>query len=341
MTSAQRHAVKSGIALPALALVLAMLAVLSVCCGAYKIDPMAIPSILKKQGEGYGVLMHIRFPRVLLGLIVGGCLGIAGAAVQGLFRNPLADPGLVGVTAGAGLGAACSIVLGMGALGALAPWGITLAAFAGGVVVTALAWKIARVQHTASTAQLLLAGVAINSLAGAGIGAMVFLSDDDQLRTITFWMLGGLGGSTWPVVAATSVIALAGVLILLPLGRSLNVLALGEADAYHLGLNTRTVNLRVIIGSTLAVGAAVSAAGGIGFVGLVIPHLLRLTLGPDHRLLLPASCLLGSVLLVGSDLAARTLAAPVEIPVGVITAFVGAPFFLWLIWSQRRTLAYA
>jgi iron complex transport system permease protein len=154
-------------------------------------------------------------------------------------------------------------------------------------------------------------------------------------------MLGGLGGATWPVVWASSLAAVSGILILLPLGRQLNLLSLGESDAYHLGLNTRSLNRRIIFGSTLAVGAAVSAAGGISFIGLVIPHLLRLVLGPDHKFLLLASALLGAILLVASDLAARTLASPLEVPVGVVTAFLGAPFFLGLVWRQRREFAYA
>lgn len=330
-----------GFALLVMTAVLAVLTVISCCSGAYKIDPLSIVSILRNQGDGYGVLMYVRLPRVVLGLVVGSCLGISGAALQGLFRNPLADPGLIGVTAGAGLGAATWIALGFSVGVTWAPWAITICAFTGGLMVTFAAWKFAAMRQMSNTTHLLLAGVALNSLAGAGIGALVFLSNDEQLRSITFWLLGGLGGSTWPIVGATSGIALLGILVLLPMGQKLNVLSLGEADAYHLGLNTHGVNLRIIIGSTLAVGAAVSAAGGIGFIGLVIPHLLRLFVGPDHRFLLPASALLGAVLLLASDLFARTMAAPLEVPVGVITAFFGAPFFLWLIWRQRGGMAYA
>lgn len=331
---------KPGV-LAVLLVTLVVVGIVGAGIGAYYIEPWKIPGILSDRSDGYAVLMQIRFPRVLLGVIVGASLGIAGTALQGLFRNPLADPGLIGVSAGAGLGAATWVVLGASAMPLFGPWGMTLAAFAGGALVTWLAWKMANVQHLVSTVHLLLAGVAFNSLAGAGIGAMVFLSNDEQLRTITFWMLGGLSAATWPAVSAAAAISLLGMLILLPLGRSLNLLALGEADAYHLGINTKSINRRVILGGTLAVGAAVSAAGGIGFIGLVIPHLLRLCIGPDHRFLLPGSALLGAILLVGSDLLARTAAAPLEIPVGVITAFLGAPFFLWLVWKQRRMLTYA
>lgn len=321
--------------------VLASVIIVSAGLGAYHIAPWRVPVVLLTGAEGQAVLTQVRFPRVLLGAIVGASLGVAGAALQGLFRNPLADPGLIGVSAGAGLGASLWIVLGAAVLPVPAVWGMTLAAFAGGAMVTWMAWKLANVQQLVSTLHLLLAGVAFNSLAGAGIGAMLFLSDDEQLRSITFWMLGGLGGATWPVVTTAAVFGLIGLILLLPLGRSLNLLALGEADAYHLGLDTLKINRRVILGGTLAVGAAVSAAGGISFVGLVIPHLLRLIFGPDHRLILPASAILGATLLVVSDLLARTAAAPIEIPVGVITAALGAPFFLLLVWQQRRVLSYA
>lgn len=327
-----------------LAVLLIVLGVVSLAAtgiGAYRITPWKIPGILWHHGDGYNVLLQVRFPRVFLGIVVGASLGIAGAALQGLFRNPLADPSLIGITAGAGLGASLWVVAGSSMLPFADVWGMPLAAFVGAAMVAWLAWKMANVQHLVSTVHLLLAGVAFNALAGAGIGALIFLSDDAQLRTITFWMLGGLGGATWPAVTAAAAIALVGMVLLLPLGRSLNLLALGETDAFHLGMDTRRINYRVILGGTLAVGAAVSVAGGIGFVGLVIPHLLRLVIGPDHRFLLPGSALLGAIVLVVGDLGARTAAAPVEIPVGVITAFFGAPFFLWLIWKQRRTMGYA
>ena len=325
----------------ALLFTLLVIALLGASLGAYHIPLMRIPEILTTQGDGYGVLMHVRFPRVALGAMVGACLGIAGAAMQGLFRNPLADPGLIGVSSGAGMGAAMWIVFGAHLVPNAGQWGTAGAAFLGAIIITFIAWKIANVRHLVSTVHLLLAGVAMNSLAAAGIGAMVFLSNDDQLRNITFWMMGGLGGATWPIVTATAIIGALGMVMLLPLGRSLNLLSLGEADAFHLGLETRKVNVAVMLGSTIAVGAAVAAAGGIGFLGLVVPHLLRISIGPDHRFLLPGSALLGAAILVGSDLVARTVGAPLEIPVGVITAFFGAPFFLWLIWRQRREITYA
>lgn len=324
-----------------LLLALFVIAVAAACVGAYWISPYKIPSILLNQGEGYGVLTQIRFPRVVLGIVVGASLGIAGAAMQGLFRNPLADPGLIGISAGAGFGAAACILVTGKLMWNTQQWQICLCSFLCATLVTWVAWKLANVRHLVSTVHLLLAGVALNSLAGAGIGVIVVLSNDEQLRNITFWLMGGLGGSTWPIVITTAIVAVLGMLILLPLGRALNLLSLGESDAYHLGLDTRRINWLVIAGSTLTVGAAVSAAGGIGFIGLVIPHLLRMFIGPDHRFLLPGSAVLGATLLVASDLAARTIAAPLEIPVGVITAFFGAPFFLWLIWRQRREFSYA
>lgn len=321
--------------------VLVLVSLIAAGTGAYWIPPLQIPGIILNEGDDYGVLMHVRFPRVVLGIIVGACLGIAGASLQGLFRNPLADPGLIGVSAGAGLGASIWIVLLGSVFPAVGQWGITCSAFAGAGVITYCAWKLANVQHMISTVHLLLAGVAFSSLAGACIGLLTVLSTDEQLRNLTFWMLGSLSSATWTHVLVAAVVGAMGMMTLLPLGRPLNLLSLGESDAYHLGVNTRQINYRVILGSTLAVGAAVSTAGGIGFIGLVIPHLLRMFIGPDHRFLLPGSALLGATLLVGSDLTARTIAAPLEIPVGVITAFFGAPFFLGLVWRQRREFSYA
>lgn len=286
----------------------------------------------------YQVLMQVRFPRVVLGIIVGMFLAVSGAALQGIFRNPLADPGLIGVSAGSGLGASLFIVFLSSKLVHAGAWGLSISAFIGGACVTFFVWRLAAVQKQVSTVLLLLGGIALNSLAGAGIGLLTFLSTDAQLRTLTFWLMGNLGGATWPSVLATACVGAIGLLILLPLGRSLNLLSLGEHDAWTLGVNTNKINCLTIIGCTLAVGAAVSAAGGIGFVGLVVPHLIRMSCGPDHRFLIPASAILGAIVLVGGDLIARTVVSPSEMPVGIITALVGAPFFLFLIWGQRKGL---
>lgn len=302
--------------------------------GAYQILPWRIPQILLFREEGFAVLTYVRFPRVVLSAVVGAMLAISGATLQGIFRNPLADPGLIGVTAGAGLGATLWIVLiGSGVLGV---WGLPFAAFACGMLVTIGVWKIAASQGSVSTVTLLLAGIALNSFAGAGIGIMTFLADDEQLRSLTFWLLGGFGGATWPVVFITLPIAVIGMFVLLRLAAALNAMSLGESEAYHLGVSTESLKRWAIFGVALIVGAAVSAAGGIGFVGLVVPHLIRLIGGADHRYVLPGSAIGGAILLVLADLLARTVVVPAELPVGIVTALIGGPFFLWLLLRFKR-----
>ena len=207
--------------------------------GAYQILPWWIPEILFFRKDGFAVLVHVRFPRVILSAVVGAMLAISGATLQGIFRNPLADPGLIGVTAGAGFGATLWIVLIGG--GALGIWGLPIAAFACGVLVTVSVWKIAEGEGKVSTLTLLLAGIALNSFAGAGIGLMTFLADDEQLRSLTFWLLGGFGGATWPVVFVTLPIAIIGLLVLSRQAAALNAMSLGESEAYHLGVSTETL----------------------------------------------------------------------------------------------------
>ena len=304
--------------------------------GAYQIPPWHIPDILFSQKDGFAVLVHVRFPRVILSAVVGAMLAISGAALQGIFRNPLADPGLIGVTAGAGLGATIWIVLIGG--GALGIWGLPIAAFVCGMLVTVSVWKIAEGEGKVSTLTLLLAGIALNSFAGAGIGLMTFLADDEELRSLTFWLLGGFGGATWPVVFITLPIAVIGLFVLSRQAAALNAMSLGESEAYHLGVSTETLKRWSIFGVALTVGAAVSAAGGIGFVGLVVPHLLRLLGGADHRYVLPGSAVGGAILLVSADLFSRTVVVPAELPVGIVTALIGGPFFLWLLLRFKREI---
>ncbi len=284
------------------------------------------------------VLGVIRAPRVLLAALVGGGLGVAGAAMQGLFRNPLADPALIGVSGGAALFAVAAIVLGGAVFGAAAGtlglWLLPVAAFAGGLAATLLMARLGSVNGVASVATLLLAGVAVNALAGALTGLLIFMADDRQVRDITFWTLGSLAGARWvqlPVIAA-----LVGLpaLALCGLARPLNALLLGEAEAFHLGIPVESVKRLAVILAAITVAAGVAFTGLIGFVGLVVPHVVRLAFGSDHRIVLPGAALLGAALLVLADLAARSLAAPAELPVGVVTALLGAPFFLWLL--RRR-----
>ncbi|WP_432804261.1 FecCD family ABC transporter permease [Deinococcus taeanensis] len=334
----RRHAVTVLLVLPAALLGAVVLAVGS---GAVPISPAQVLSILLSllglpapatfDAQQAAVLTGIRLPRVALGALVGAGLGAAGAAMQGLFRNPLADPGLLGLSAGAGLAAAASVVLGFTAFGA---YSLPAAAFAGSLGCTGLISVLAQRRGRVDVTTMLLAGIAINALCGAGTGLMTFLATDEQLRTITFWQLGSLGGATWPGVLSAAPLVLAGAALLPLTARALNALTLGEAQAAHLGVAVTRTKWLIITLVALSVGAGVAVAGTIGFVGLVVPHLLRLLTGPDHRTLLPASALLGATLLVLADLMARTVVTPAELPIGIITALLGAPFFLFLL---RRT----
>ena len=284
------------------------------------------------------ILAQIRMPRTLLGLAVGMVLALCGVAMQGLFRNPLADPGLVGVSSGAALGAAVAIVGGAAFGGlpeAFAPYLLSAFAFVGGLLVTALVYRLGRSDGQTNVATMLLAGIALTALAGAAIGLFTYLADDATLRTLTFWNLGSLNGASyarlWPLLLATLAVAL-----WLPRrARALNALLLGESEARHLGFDVERLKRELVFCTALGVGAAVAAAGLIGFIGLVVPHLMRLLVGPDHRLLLPASALAGASLLLLADLIARLALAPAELPIGIVTALIGAPFFLYLLVRGR------
>lgn len=293
-------------------------------------------------GESVGpaelILGQIRLPRALLGLSVGAVLALSGVAMQGLFRNPLADPGLIGVSSGAALGAAATIV-GSELIGGipplLQPYLLSLSAFAGGLGVTALVYRLGRRSGGIHVATMLLAGIALTALAGAVIGLFSYLADDSTLRTLTFWNLGSLNGASyarlWPLLLVT-----VAVTVWLPRrAQALNALLLGESEARHLGFDVERLKRELVFCTALAVGAAVAAAGMIGFVGLVVPHLVRLIVGPDHRLLLPASALAGGSLLLLADLLARLMLAPAELPIGIVTALLGAPFFLYLLLRGR------
>lgn len=275
------------------------------------------------------ILENIRLPRLVLGLAVGAMLAAAGAALQGIFRNPLADPGLIGVSGGAALGAAAMIVL--GGDHPVGPLALPLAAFAGAVTATLAVYGLGRRHGMVSPPSMLLAGIAINALAGAGIGVFSYVGDDVQLRQLTFWTMGSLGAAGWSALAPSLPLMLIAMTGLALLATRLDVFSLGEREAFHLGLDPRMM-VRLTVGLTcLGVGAAVAAAGPVGFIGLVVPHLIRLSLGAGHAVLLPAAMLAGAILLVGADTAARLVAAPAELPVGLLCSLVGAPFFLWLL----------
>jgi iron complex transport system permease protein len=288
------------------------------------------------------ILYDIRLPRLAMGLLVGAALAVSGALMQGLFRNPLADPGIVGVSAGASLGAVTMIVLGgMLPAAVVAVAGLYLlpvAAFLGGLTVTLLLYRVSTQGGRTSVATMLLAGIAVAALAQAVTGILVYMADDRQLRDITFWGLGSLAGASWQKAAACLPLILP-VLVLSPLlGRGLNALSLGEAQAAHLGIAVERVKVAAVLGVAAAAGAAVAVAGGIGFVGILVPHLLRLSCGPDHRSLLPQTAILGGTLLVLADMVARSIIAPAELPIGIVTACLGAPVFLWILLRRRGDL---
>lgn len=335
--------------LPLLSLLLIAVMLASVALG-----PVTIPGgeVLRVLGVQLGlpitdvtpqhqaVIMSIRLPRTVLGVLVGAGLAVAGAAMQGLFRNPLADPGLIGVSAGSALAAVAVIVLGNQGLGFLTEtlgiFSLPLAAFLGGLSTTLLVYRLSSQEGRTSVTTLLLAGIAINALCGAGTGLLTYLADDQQLRTLTFWSMGSLGGATWASVLGVAPFMLVPLLCLPPLARTLNALLLGEAEAGHLGIPVERMQRLIVCLAALAVGAAVAVSGVIGFVGLVVPHLLRLALGPDHRTLLPGAALLGGSLLLLADLLARTVVTPAELPIGILTALLGGPFFLGLLLHRRE-----
>ncbi len=289
------------------------------------------------------VLLDIRLPRLLFTVLIGAALGLSGAALQGLFRNPLVEPGIIGISSGSALGAIVVIMF----VGSLFPkmaeqfqsYILPFFAFLGGLLATIVTLKMSRADGKTHITYLILAGVAIGALAGAAIGLAIFYADDSQLRSYTFWTLGDLSVASWEKLGIlTPTIGLA-IVGLLAVARPLNAIALGEAEAYHSGVAVEKVKRTIVLLSALAVGTSVAFAGIIGFIGLIVPHIVRISFSSDQRLVLPASALGGACLLLLADMLARTLVAPAELPIGVITAAVGAPFFIYLLRStQKRRL---
>nr|WP_245861294.1 iron ABC transporter permease [Compostimonas suwonensis] len=275
----------------------------------------------------------IRFPRIVMGLAVGAALAIAGAIMQAIFGNPLAEPGVVGVSSGAALGAAISIVFG---LTFLQGWGTALLAFITGLLATLLIYFMSRANGRTEVVTLLLTGIAVNALAGAGLAFMLFLGDTAAREQIVFWELGSLNGSRWPEVLVVVVVAVVGLVIAVLLGRKLDLLSLGERAARHLGVNVEALRIGSIVLVALLTGAAVAFVGIIAFVGLVVPHIIRLSIGPAHRPLIIASFLGGGVLLVYADMLARTIVPGADLPIGILTSLIGGPFFFYLLRKARR-----
>lgn len=335
-----------------LTIALFLAAAFSLGLGAVKIPVTDVLIILAKKAGFYaessismqheGVMNIVRLPRVVLGILVGAALGISGAAVQGIFRNPLAEPGLIGISAGASLMAVIVIVLEMALFAGLSNligyYLLAFGAFAGAGIAAMVVYQISRTDGKSNVATMLLAGIAINALAGALTGLITYMADDQQLRNITFWMLGSLAGATWETVIAILPFVLIPVLILPYMGKALNAFALGETQANQIGLRVNRIKRNVVILSTLAVGASVAVSGIIGFVGLLVPHTIRLLIGVDNKYVLPASALMGALMLTLADMLCRTIIAPIELPIGVITALLGTPLFLYILIKDKKKL---
>jgi len=283
-------------------------------------------------------LWVVRFPRIVMALAVGAALAVAGAVMQAIFGNPLAEPGVVGVSSGAALGAAAAIVLGgnIAILANLGSWGTALFAFVGGLLATLLVYFMSRANGRTEVVTLLLTGIAINAFAGAGLAFLLFIGDTASREQITFWQLGSLNGSRWQEVAIVIVVAVIGIVIAVLLARRFDLLALGERNARHLGINVEALRIGSIVLVALLTGVAVAFCGIIAFVGLVVPHIIRMAIGPSHRSLIIASAVGGGVLLVFADLLARTLVAGADLPIGMLTSLIGGPFFFYLLARQRK-----
>lgn len=333
---------RGALALPLLAALLLLLAVLSLGIGPVSISPERVVDLLLHGSGGVAadesaavIVRQLRPPRVLLAILVGGSLGLCGAVMQGFFQNPMADPYIIGVSSGAALGATIALAFSID-IWLLGIHSASLFAFGGALAVTLLVYTVARRGGRVPTTLLLLTGVAVGSLAAAAT-SLVMITGNTDLHRILFWLLGSFAARRWEHVHMVWPWALLGVVTLQFFARDLNILLQGEENAQFLGVDVERVKRLLLVITALLTAAAVSVSGIIGFVGLIVPHVMRLLVGPDHRRLLPASLLGGAILMVAADMLARTLIAPAEVPVGVITALLGCPFFLYLL-SRRRDL---
>ena len=326
-------------------------AVFSISTGTMHISVTEILGILGNQ-VGLGrifpfradqetVLLFIRLPRVCLGMVIGAGLALSGALMQGLFRNPLADPGLLGISSGASLFAVLTLLLEVRLFeqlpGLAGAYTLSLMAFAGACLTALLIYQLATLAGKAIMTTLLLTGIAINALSGAITGLLMYLANDEQLRNITFWGFGSLAGANWTAVAATAPFVLLTLIFTPFIAKSLNLLALGESAAGHLGVNLKVLRRQVIVLATLAVGASVAMAGMIGFVGLVVPNLVRRLSGADHRQVLGYAAWGGAIVLTLADAVSRIVIAPAELPIGILTALLGTPVLLWILLRKEET----
>lgn len=338
--------IKRCLSLPALLLILILSVVSALFFGAY---PMSLSEICSSLFDAQGgttqfLILNIRLPRIILAALIGAGLAVSGATIQGLFRNPLADQTLIGVTSGAMLFAVLSIVfMGTVFITFSAFWqqiSISFFAFTGGLLTTYLVYSLSKRNGKTHVMTMLLAGIAVSTFAAAATGVFIYLSDDQQLRDITFWSMGSLSGATWNQVMILLPVVGIGSFLLSRYAKALNAILLGEGEAAYLGIPVEKIKSRIILLTALIVGVCISMSGLIGFVGLIIPHFLRLLKGTDYRYLLKSTPLLGAIFLVSTDTLARTIIAPAELPIGILTAMIGAPFFLWILVQSQNKNSY-
>jgi iron complex transport system permease protein len=298
---------------------------------------LSLPMVWQSTRDSmvWQIWWNIRLPRVLLAVLVGSALALSGGVMQGLFRNPLADPGLLGISSGAALMVAISVVIPLSLPAMLALWWPMLAAFIGSLAVTVVIFTLSR-SGSGTLSRLLLVGIAINAVCGAAVGVLSWISNDQQLRQLSLWGMGSLGQAQWSTVIASAVIILPAMVAIQWQARRLNLLQLGDEEAHYLGVDVKHTQRILLVLSALMVAASVAVSGVIGFVGLVVPHLMRMCIGSDHRWLLPGAGLAGAILMLIADTLARTVVAPAEMPVGLLTSLLGAPWFLWLILRRRE-----
>lgn len=331
-------------------LLLAVLAVVSLYMGVYEFEQQSFvdifSGIIKNDGSVSDsdrfVMMDLRLPRIVMGVLIGSALAVSGTCLQGMFRNPLATPDLIGITAGASLFAAITIVLGA----YIKPYIpealhyslLSLMAFVGSLLTMVLIYRISTQGGRTNVVLMLLTGVAVTALGFAVMGLLIYIAKDEQLRDLTFWNLGSLAGASWTKNAILAVIILVCYVLLINKGKALNAMMLGEKDAQHLGIPVERIKSRIIILTALMVGASVAFAGTISFVGLIVPYILRLVFRSNYHIILPLSAVFGSILLLVADTVSRTIAQPGEIPIGILTAFMGAPIFIVILIRSRKTL---
>ncbi|MFK4759567.1 FecCD family ABC transporter permease [Microbacterium sp. ZW T5_45] len=343
-TPTTRRGLRFTLVLIGLVVALVITCIASITSGQYDLSPADLVGVLLKgigidtawapaDATDYGVIYNLRMPRLVLGLLVGAALAVSGVLMQAIFGNPLADAGVVGVSSGAALGAAASITLGLAAFGM---WTTPVFAFLGGLVAVLAVYFISRSGGRTEVVTLLLTGIAINAIAGAGMAFLTFLGTTSTREQIVFWQLGSLNGALWSNTALVAPLVAIGIVVALVVAPSLDLFALGERTARHLGVNVEVLRMTVIVTVAVLVCAAVAFAGIIGFAGLVVPHLMRMIIGPAHLPLTIASAVGGALLIALADLVARTAVPLADLPIGMITSLVGGPFFLWLLVRTRR-----